>query len=124
MRNILVEYDGSYPTTCMGRLKIFIDNILIYNQEYCCKSVGGAWNEDYEVVEEDVLVWEIPKVWHRIKEIESTMKRGSEEQQVMWDAELEKLYRMDSNDSSFDEEIQQAVAAKLSEFSVCCGGCK
>lgn len=50
MSNIRVEYDGRYPCTCMGTLKIFEDDIEIYNNTYCCVSTGscgfsGDWEE-------------------------------------------------------------------------------
>ena len=56
---IRVEYDGSYPTTCMGRLKIYDDDELIYDHQFCCHSTGSVWfdSEWNEHVEEGILLW-------------------------------------------------------------------
>ena len=60
MRDIKVEYDGEYPNTCSGNLKIYLDNKLIYDKEFCCNSTGSVWLDDewQEHVEEGELVWD------------------------------------------------------------------
>lgn len=86
-REIVVEYDGSYPSTCMGNLKITVDEKEIYNESCCCRSTGTVWfDEDWdEHVESGKLIWE--DAW------------------------------------KFEKDIQEAVAEKLQNYAVCCGGC-
>ena len=57
---IRVEYDGRYPTTCMGTLKIYEKDKVIYSKKYCCSSTGSVWFDDKwnEHVEKGVLVWD------------------------------------------------------------------
>jgi len=59
MRNIQVFYDGKYPCTCMGTLRIVEDGQEIYCENYCCSSTGSVWfDSDWdEHVEEGSLVW-------------------------------------------------------------------
>ena len=56
---IKVEYDGNYPCTCMGTLKITVDNAIVYEEKYCCTSTGNVWFDDdcQEHVECGELVW-------------------------------------------------------------------
>jgi hypothetical protein len=56
---INVEYNGSYPNTCSGTLKITQDSIVIYENQYCCHSTGCVWFDDYwnEHVVNGELVW-------------------------------------------------------------------
>ena len=60
MNNIKVEYDGKYPNACSGRLKIWENNKLIYNKEFCCTSTGRVWFDDEwnEHVESGELLWD------------------------------------------------------------------
>lgn len=59
MRDIKVEYDGKYPNTCSGRLKIWVNSELIYSKEFCCHSTGSVWFDDdwSEHIEEGELIW-------------------------------------------------------------------
>ena len=59
-RIIEVEYNGCYPTTCMGTLIIKENNKEIYNKEFCCHSTGSVWFDDDwgEHVECGELIWE------------------------------------------------------------------
>ena len=56
---IKVEYDGTYPTTCMGTLRIYEDGKLIYSKKFCCYSTGSVRidNEWREHVKEGELRW-------------------------------------------------------------------
>lgn len=56
---IKVEYSGKYPCLCMGRLKIYKGNKLIYDKEFCCTSSGNVWFDDdwNEHVESGILTW-------------------------------------------------------------------
>jgi hypothetical protein len=89
MRNIQVFYDGEYPNTCRGVLRILIDGEEVYNEQYVCRSSGSVWFDDNwgEHVETGELYWK-------------------EEEAV-----------------KFDADVREAVANKLSDFCVCCGGC-
>ena len=89
MGEIKVEYDGEYPCTCMGRLKIWEGGKLIYDNEFCCISTGSVtfdddWNEH---IAKGQLLWEKDEA------------------------------------NKFESRIISAVNNKLSEFTVCCGGC-
>ena len=55
-----VEYDGTYPSACMGRLKVWKNDELVYNKEFCCSSSGSVWfDEDWEAhVESGELSWD------------------------------------------------------------------
>lgn len=59
MRNIVVEYDGHYPNTCAGVLRITVDGAVVYNDTFCCHSTGSVWfDEDWtEHVECGELLW-------------------------------------------------------------------
>lgn len=59
MSKIEIEYDGAYPCTCMGTLKIFQSAIEIYSNQYACHSTGGVWFDDNgnEHVECGELIW-------------------------------------------------------------------
>lgn len=56
---IVVLYDGSYPNTCGGTLKIVVDGKQIYGKRYCCHSTGNVWFDDDWGSHVDVgeLVW-------------------------------------------------------------------
>lgn len=58
-RNIVVEYDGKYPNTCSGTLKITVDGEVIYNKDFCCYSTGSVWFDEQwgEHVEDGELIW-------------------------------------------------------------------
>lgn len=59
---IKIDYDGKYPTLCMGNLKVTVGG-----KEYifpnCCLSSGGSvtfdedWNEDVSIGEWSVNYW-------------------------------------------------------------------
>ena len=89
MENIRVEYDGSYPTMCMGVLKIYVSDKKVYEKQFVCHSSGSVWFD---------------KDW--CEHVES----GT----LTWDSEEAK---------EFSQEIVSAVNDKLSNYSVCCGGC-
>lgn len=57
---IQVDYDGNFPGACSGRLKIWIEGVLVYNQKYCCRSTGAAYLRDdwNECVEAGEMRWE------------------------------------------------------------------
>ena len=96
---IKVEYTGSYPTTCMGKLVIYRNDEEIYNSgEYSFHSTGNVWfDEDwYEHVEEGQLKW----------------KKDDKKDYQKW---LEK--------QSDKEEIFKKVKEELEKVPVCCGGC-
>ena len=59
MSNIRVEYDGCYPNTCSGTLKIFENETEIYSNDFVCHSTGNVWfDEDWnEHVECGELLW-------------------------------------------------------------------
>lgn len=59
MRDIIVNYNGDYPTSCMGTLKITVDGKEIYNKDFCCHSTGSVWFDDdwMEHVEDGELIW-------------------------------------------------------------------
>jgi len=86
-RNIQVFYDGKFPNSCSGTLRIVVDGAEVYNKSFVCHSTGSVWfDKDWgEHVECGELVW-----------------READQ---------------------FDEEVQKAVAEKLSSVPVCCGGC-
>jgi hypothetical protein len=47
---IKIEYDGSYPSTCMGTLTVIIDDKIVYEKSGFCESTGRVcfdddWNE-------------------------------------------------------------------------------
>jgi hypothetical protein len=60
VRNIKVEYDGEYPNTCKGSLKITVNGDLIYNKEFCCESTGSVWFDDEwnAHIEDGELLWD------------------------------------------------------------------
>jgi hypothetical protein len=89
---IRVSYDGDYPSTCMGRLRIFDGPELIYDKQFCCHSTGSVTTEGD------------PDEWNWVVECG----------ELIWNRE---------DASKFSKEIQLAVANKLSESRVCCGGC-
>ncbi len=49
MADIIVEYDGEYPTTCMGTLRIFVDGKEVYNKMYACSSTG-MWRRKNDAI--------------------------------------------------------------------------
>jgi len=56
---IKVTYDGAYPNTCSGTLKIFIEGVEVYSNDYCTNSTGcvsftAEWDE---IITEGVLEW-------------------------------------------------------------------
>lgn len=57
---IIVEYDGDYPTLCMGHLKVTIDGKLWDFGTYCLTSGGGVYGGppdwDFEI---ETGPWEI-----------------------------------------------------------------
>jgi len=57
---IKVSYNGRYPNSCSGTLKIWVEDKLIYNKKFCCRSTGSVWFDDSwdEHVEEGELIWE------------------------------------------------------------------
>lgn len=47
--NIKIEYDGSYPNRCSGKLVAIIDDKRWNFPDYCLSSGGQAWTiDDYE----------------------------------------------------------------------------
>lgn len=58
-RDIKVVYDGEYPTACMGCLKVWVDQELVYSEEFCCSSTGKVWfDDDWDAhVEHGELLW-------------------------------------------------------------------
>lgn len=56
---IRVEYDGDWPSTCMGTLKIYEDDELIYDKKYCCYSTGSTYFDDEgnDHIEMGELLW-------------------------------------------------------------------
>ena len=45
MSNIRVEYDGCYPNTCSGTLKIFENETEIYSNDFVCHSTGNVCSD-------------------------------------------------------------------------------
>jgi hypothetical protein len=58
--NIRVEYDGAWPSVCVGRLQIFVNDEEVYNESYRCFSTGSVWFDENwdEHVECGELLWE------------------------------------------------------------------
>jgi hypothetical protein len=56
---IKVEYDGKFPSTCSGTLRITVDDVLVYEESFCCVSTGNVWFDDdwCEHVEQGELIW-------------------------------------------------------------------
>ena len=80
---IKVEYDGEYPSMCMGRLRIYEDRNLIYNEKYCCRSTGYA-DIDEDTGDEKVIIGNL--VW-----IEEERKKFSKEIQKAVEKKLEEF---------------------------------
>jgi len=55
-----VQYNGRFPSTCMGTLRVLVDGKEIYNKSYRCESTGSvSFTEDWEeIVAEGDLIWE------------------------------------------------------------------
>lgn len=106
MSKIDVEYDGSYPTTCMGTLVIKIDGEKVYEKQYCCSSSGSVWFDDDwdEHVDTGTLRWEEDEV-----------------------VKFRKWFDEHSADKGWKPSllsgIEEMVAGRLEECHVCCGGC-
>lgn len=79
---IKVEYNGSYPTTCFGTLKILEDDKIIYEKSNCCTSTGCVWFDDNwnEHVEDGELIWDDASKFNQ--EIQKAVKEKLTEFQV------------------------------------------
>lgn len=84
MADIIVEYDGEYPTTCMGTLRIFVDGKEVYNKMYACSSTGSVWfdNEWNEYVVRGELVWIEEEASKFSKEIQEAVREKLSEYEV------------------------------------------
>ncbi len=84
MANIIVEYDGGYPATCMGTLKIVVDGKELYKKMYSCSSTGSVWFDDgwNEHVERGELIWNKEDASNFSKEIQEAVRRKLSEYEV------------------------------------------
>lgn len=75
MSNIRVEYDGCYPSTCSGTLKIFENDIEIYNRIFACHSTGSVWfDDDWEAyIDDGELLWREDEANNFSKEIQEAV---------------------------------------------------
>jgi len=85
MRNIKVKYDGRRPCVCGGNLKIWVNNQLIYDEDYQCSSTGRCYidfnsPDQEEHVESGKLVWDEAKKFD--KEIQDAVKNELSKVQV------------------------------------------
>lgn len=44
--NIQIEYDGSFPNLCSGKLVVIVDGIRWEFPSYCLSSGGNVWFDD------------------------------------------------------------------------------
>ncbi len=74
---IKIKYNGKYPTTCMGTLKIYEDDKLIYNKQNCCHSTGSAYvdSSGNEHVEKGELLWKDTEATKFKEEIQYAVKQ-------------------------------------------------
>lgn len=62
MKQILIEYTGSYPCLCLGRLKVTIDGTVYNFPDYCLTSGGSVYFTDgYSNAHTENGPWKVDK---------------------------------------------------------------